>query len=230
MREMLSLGLLLGQVGNGLFIIFTVIVYIYYFAYEPGSVVIKGMEITAYIVEICGFASLAYADFLLIEAVRMRKTMKAGFTFYIIMEVVMMIMELNSYRLEFYEPYSLALAIIHSIVSAAVCFSFLQLDPDKKPYEIIITICVGIIFGGMLGNIIGIRIYFSICMNAIAFRSDTLHAPQRDYRDRLPRRPCKSSRIQKLVLRRQGRKKRKRLTYRGYRAVSPVFEKTGFFI
>ncbi len=169
MRERLSLGLLLGQVGNGLFIIFTVIVYIYYFAYEPGSVVIKGMEITAYIVEICGFASLAYADFLLIEAVRMRKTMKAGFTFYIIMEVVMMIMELNSYRLEFYEPYSLALAIIHSIVSAAVCFSFLQLDPDKKPYEIIITICVGIIFGGMLGNIIGIRIYFSICMNAIAF-------------------------------------------------------------
>lgn len=169
MRQRLSLGLLLGQIGNALFILFTVIAYVYYLVYTPESFFIKAMEIFAYVVEFAGFAALIFSDLFISEAVRMRTPMKIGFSVYIFLEALMMILEFNAYRFEFYKPYSLALAIIHSIISAAVCFSFLMLDPDNKTYEIIITVCVGIIFGGMLGNIIGIRIYFSICTNAVAF-------------------------------------------------------------
>lgn len=66
-------------------------------------------------------------------------------------------------------PYSLTLAVIHAIFSAAVCFAFLSLDPGKVPLEIAVTICFGVILGGMLGNVIGIRIYFSILTNAVAY-------------------------------------------------------------
>ena len=99
----------------------------------------------------------------------MRDWLKIAFSVYIVEEAVMMIIELNSYRLDFYKPYSLALAIIHSVFSAVVCFSFLSLDPDKKQFEVIVIICIGIILGGMLGNVMGIRIYFSIFTNSIAF-------------------------------------------------------------
>ena len=99
----------------------------------------------------------------------MRKWLKIAYSVYIVTEAVMMTLELNSYRIDFYKPYSLLLAIVHSIFSAMVCFAFLTFDPDKKSYEIIIIICIGIMLGGMLGNVIGIRIYFSIFTNAIAF-------------------------------------------------------------
>ena len=95
--------------------------------------------------------------------------LKFGFPVYILVELVMMILELNSYQIEFYKPYSLLLAVIHAVFSAAVCFTFLSLDPGKSCLEVAVTICFGVILGGMLGNVIGIRIYFSILTNAVAY-------------------------------------------------------------
>ena len=95
--------------------------------------------------------------------------MKLCLTLYIILEAIMMILELNAFRFEFYEPYSRLLAIVHSVGSGLVCLTFLQLDKDKKKLEIMIIICIGMMFAGMLGNILGIRIYFSILVNAVAY-------------------------------------------------------------
>ena len=102
-------------------------------------------------------------------AMRFRKMMKICITIYIFVEVLMMIMELNSFRLHFYQPYSLLLAMVHSAFSGLTCLTFLQLDPDKKKLELFTIISVAIMFCGMLGNIIGIRIYFSIIVNSVAF-------------------------------------------------------------
>lgn len=169
MHKKLGYGLNLGLAGNIMFIIFSAVCYIYYIIYKPDSTFAKVLEITAYIFEFSGFASLVLSDILISKTARMRNWLKIGFSLYIITEAVMMTLELNSYRIDFYKPYSMLLAIIHSVFSAAVCFSFLTLDPDKKPYEVITIICIGIMLGGMMGNVIGIRIYFSIFTNAIAF-------------------------------------------------------------
>ncbi len=81
----------------------------------------------------------------------------------------MMIMELNSGSLAFYKPYSLPLAIVHAVVSAAACFSFLQLDADNTKFEVVIVAAIAAILAGMFGNILGVRIYFSIILNALSF-------------------------------------------------------------
>ena len=169
MHRKLDFGLNLGLAGNIMFIIFSAVCYFYYLIFNPESSFVKFLEITAYICEFSGFAALIVSDILITRTARMRNWLKICFSVYIVTEAVMMTLELNSYRLDFYEPYSLVLAIVHSIFSAAVCFSFLTLDPDKKTYEIIVIICIGIMLGGMFGNVMGIRIYFSIFTNAIAF-------------------------------------------------------------
>lgn len=169
MHRKLDFGLNLGLIGNALFIVFSAVCYVYYLIFNPESGFVKFLEITAYICEFSGFGALIVSDILIIKTARMRDWMKIGFSVYIVTEAVMMTLELNSYRIDFYKPYSLLLAIIHSVFSAGVCFAFLTLDPDKKAYEIIVIICIGIMLGGMLGNVMGIRIYFSIFTNAIAF-------------------------------------------------------------
>ena len=169
MHKKLDTGLNLGLIGNALFIAFSTVCFIYYLVYEPQSIFSKVLEITAYVCEFSGFGVLILSDILIIKTARMRDWLKTGFSIYIVVEAVMMTLELNSYRLDFYKPYSLLLAILHSVFSAVICFAFLTLDPDKKAYEVIVIICIGIILGGMLGNVMGIRIYFSIFTNAIAF-------------------------------------------------------------
>lgn len=169
MHKKLNLGLNLGLAGNIMFIIFSAVCYFYYLIFNPESSFVKFLEITAYIFEFTGFASLILSDILISKTARMRNWLKIGFSVYIVTEAIMMTLELNSYRIDFYKPYSLLLAILHSIFSATVCFSFLTLDPDKKPFEVITIICIGIMLGGMMGNVIGIRIYFSILTNAISF-------------------------------------------------------------
>lgn len=169
MHKKLSIGLNLGLIGNILFIVFSAVCYVYYLIFNPENVFVKVLEITAYICEFAGFFALILSDILISRTARMRNWLKICFAVYIVVEAVMMTFELNSYRLDFYEPYSLLLAIVHSVFSAGVCFAFLTLDPDKKAYEIIVIICIGIMLGGMFGNIMGIRIYFSIFTNAIAF-------------------------------------------------------------
>lgn len=170
MHKKLSRGLVLGFVANLLFICFGGISYVFYKTYMEGTAYSKSLEIFAYIVEITGFAAAVYSDVLLWITMRMRKTLKIMYTLYIVLEAVLMYFELNvDYHYGHYRPFSLVLAIAHAVVSALVCFSFLQLDPDRTALEVVIIICSGIILGGMMGNFLGIRIYFSIITNAVSF-------------------------------------------------------------
>ena len=43
------------------------------------------------------------------------------------------------------------------------------MENDNKKLERLVVLCIAMMFGGMFGNILGIRIYFSIIINAIAF-------------------------------------------------------------
>jgi len=155
--------------GNISFVIFAIVCFIYYYAFGSIGIVVRSIEITAYIFEGAGFIFNLIASVYFFRTVRARLLMKTGYCVYIILELVMMILELNSYQISFYKPYSLPLAIIHSLFSAGVCFSFLLLEPKNIYIEVIVTIAVGIMFFGMMGNIFGIRIYFSILANAAAY-------------------------------------------------------------
>ena len=138
-------------------------------SYEYKSILSNVLEALAYIAEFSGFIILIYAGWLMFSAVRMRSWLKFGFSAYIVLEAVMMFLEINTAVFPFYAPYSLALAITHSVLSAAVCFSFIQLDPDRSKLEVVVIVCTGIMLGGMFGNIMGIRVYFSIISNAVGF-------------------------------------------------------------
>lgn len=170
MHKKLSLGLLLGLVGNLLFILFAVFAYWYYKVYDPNSSFVKFLEKTTYFWLFSGFISLAVSEVLMCLTIRMRKAIKIAFALYIVMEAVIMYFELNTVKYRsFYEPYSLKLAIVHSLLSAVVCFMFVYLDPYKVQFEIAVIVCIGLIMGGMFGNLMGIRIYFSVLVNAIAY-------------------------------------------------------------
>ncbi|MBO5571731.1 MAG: hypothetical protein J5926_03310 [Ruminococcus sp.] len=169
MRERLNTGIFLGMIGNILFIGFGLVCMLYYKTYDPLSVFSKLLEGLAYITEVAGFGTLAFSAYLIIQSARMRRQMKIAYPIYIVFEAIMMVLELNSFHFSFYAPYSLGLAIFHSVASAAACFAFIQFDPENHKYEALIIICIGLIFGGMLGNIMGIRIYFSILVNAFSF-------------------------------------------------------------
>ena len=169
MHERLNKGIFLGILGNVLFIVFGLVCYLFYISYSSGSIHSKILEILAYAIEFAGFIVLIYSSRLMFSAIRMRSWLKLGFSAYIVLEAVMMFLEINTSRFSFYEPYSLGLAVIHSILSAAVCFSFIQFDPDKPKLEVVVIVCTGIMLGGMFGNIMGIRVYFSIISNAVGF-------------------------------------------------------------
>ena len=169
MHEKLSKGLTLGLIGNLCFILFGIICYIYYKTYAPYSIMMPFIEAVAYISEAAGFICLLIAIILISKTIRMRKWIKISFPIYIATELILMVLELNSQFISFYKPYSLTLAILHAVFSAAVCFSFLSFDPGKICFEVVVTVAIGIMLGGMLGNILGIRIYFSIITNAVAY-------------------------------------------------------------
>ena len=169
MQEKLEKGLFLSLVGNALFVAFGIICYIYYLTFHVDSIFSRVLETTAYCTEFLGFGLLLYSDYLLSVSLRLRRLLKVSYTAYIILEALIMVLELNSGRIEFYQPYSMWLAIVHAVVSGAVCFSFLQLDPDNTKYEVSVVICIGMIFFGMMGAIFGIRVYFSVLVNAVSF-------------------------------------------------------------
>ena len=169
MHEKLDKGLLFGFIGNILFIAFGLICAVFYYTYEYDSLLSRGLETLAYCTEFLGFGLLVYSDVLLSLSLRLRRLLKASYTAYIVLEALIMVLELNSARLDFYQPYSMWLAILHAVVSGAACFAFLQLDPHNTKYEISVVICIGMIFFGMLGTILGIRVYFSVLVNAVGF-------------------------------------------------------------
>ncbi len=181
-QEKLTKGIFFGLAGNLLFVAFGLICLFYYYTYESGSIFSKVIEVTAYCTEFMGFGLLIYSDWLLIKSIRLRRLLKVSFSAYIVLEALMMILELNAYKIEAYEPYSLALAIVHAVVSGMVCFAFLQLDPDNVKWEVAIGACFTLIIAGMLGNILGVRIYFSIITNAVGFSA--LFASMKFFRDR----------------------------------------------
>lgn len=158
-----------GLAGNVLFVLFGMICYVFYLTYKYKSPLSITLEVIAYFIELLGFGLLIFSSYLMWTTIRMRKVMKIGYTVYIVLEALMMFLELHSYKFSFYEPYSLALAIIHAVISASVCFTFLQLDPDRNKFEVVVILSIGIILGGMLGNIMGVRVYFSIAANAVGF-------------------------------------------------------------
>lgn len=166
-HENLRKGIFFGLIGNILFMVFGIVCLIYYYSYDKSSIHSTALEFLAYFIELSGFGLLAFADYLLIKSARFRRTMKICFTAYIVIEAIMMILEINAGDISFYAPYSLPLAIVHSIVSAGACFSFLQLDPENKRFEYLIIACVTVILAGMMGKLMGIRVYFSIAMNAL---------------------------------------------------------------
>lgn len=168
-QEKLTKGIFFGLIGNLLFVAFGLICLFYYYTYSNESLFSKIIEILAYCTEFMGFGLLLYADWLFIKSIRLRRLLKISFSSYIFFEAVMMILELNAYKIEAYEPYSLALAIAHAVISGMVCFSFLQLDPDNVKWEVAIGACFTLIIAGMLGNILGVRVYFSIITNAVGF-------------------------------------------------------------
>lgn len=168
-QEKLTKGILFGLIGNLLFVVFGLICLLYFYTFKNGSFYSKALEALAYSVELSGFGFLLYADWLLIKSIRLRRMLKFSFTAYIILEAVMMLLELNSYRIEAYQPYSLPLAMVHAVISGLAAFAFLQLDPNNVKWEIAIGACFTLIMAGMLGNILGVRIYFSIITNAVGF-------------------------------------------------------------
>ena len=181
-QEKLTKGIFFGLIGNLLFVAFGLICLFYYYTYVNDSIFSKIIEVLAYCTEFMGFGLLLYADWLLIKSIRLRRLLKVSFSAYIILEAVMMMLELNAYKIDAYEPYSLAVAIAHAVVSGLVCFSFLQLDPHNVKWEMAIGACFTLIIAGMLGNILGIRVYFSIITNAVGF--SVLFAAMKFFRDR----------------------------------------------
>lgn len=170
MHEKLNKGLFFGLIGNILFVVFGIVCFIFYKTYNSESIISKLLEVTAYAVEFMGFGLLMYSDYLLSVSLRLRRLLKVSYTAYIVLEALIMVLEINSVRFDsFYQPYSLALAIVHSVVSGAACFSFLQLDPDNPKFEGTIVASIALIFCGMLGAILGIRVYFSVLINALGF-------------------------------------------------------------
>ena len=170
MHKKLSLGLYAAFAGNLLFVLFAVLAYWYYKIYDPSSGFVKFLEKATYTTLFLGFISLVASEVLFCMTLRMRRLLKSVYGVYIVMEAVMMYLALNSARYRrFYEPYSFKLAVIHSLLSAVVCFIFVYLDPYKVNFEVVIIVCIGLIMGGMFGNLMGIRIYFSILVNAIAY-------------------------------------------------------------
>ena len=169
MHEKLDKGIFFGMAGNLLFVAFSLICAVYYVTYDGTSTFSKVLEVIAYCTEFMGFGLLVYSEYLLCVSVRLRNLMKISYGGYIALEAVIMLLELNSNKLEFYKPFSMALAIIHAVVSGLACFAFLQLDPDNTRYEVSIVVCIAMVFCGMLGSLMGMRVYFSVLVNALSF-------------------------------------------------------------
>jgi len=171
MHKKLDIGLKLGLAGNVLFLVFGFFTFVYYkLAYKgtaPSKLLI--LERFEYFLLFLGFAMIFASAYFITISVRMRLKLKLAMWLYGAMEAFLMYCELHSYQtMSFYHPYSLTLAIVHALISAAICFLFLDFDPYKKPFEILIIVTIGIILAGMMGNIFEIRLYFSILFNAIA--------------------------------------------------------------
>ena len=140
MHKKLDIGLKLGMLGNIVFLLFGAITFIYMKMMQKNTKesTLLNIERFEYFLLFLGFAMIFAAAYFILISVRMRGKLKIAMWLYGCMEAFLM------------------------------CFSFLQFDPYKKPFEILIIVCIAIILVGMLGNVFEIRLYFSILFNAVA--------------------------------------------------------------
>ena len=158
-----------GLIANILFVVFILICLIYYY-----TIGIKGkysipFEVVAYTIESVAFVLFSISAVWLDHLVRARRGMKFLLIFYIIVEVMLMLLEFNFVPFVEYPGVSLPLMILHVIFSAGVSLSMLMLDPQNKRLQIIVTITTTIILAGMFLGLAGYRIYASVLLNAVAF-------------------------------------------------------------
>lgn len=158
-----------GQYANILFLAFTVVTYLYYWLVRRYSLSLVPMEIAAYTIETAGFVMMLLSLLNFCKIVRHRYLMKTAMLLYLITEVVIMILDFNADQLEFYRSGSMWFNIIHSIYSAATCFTYLCLEPKNTGLEVAVVIAITLILSGMLGTIFGLHIYVSIFANSIAY-------------------------------------------------------------
>ncbi len=158
-----------GQYANILFLLFAVVSTLYYWLIKRYNLELVGLEVTAYTIEVGGFALMLFSLLNFWKIVRHRYIMKAAMLLYLIVEVVIMILDFNADRLPFYQSNSVLLNIGHSIFSAAICFTYLALEPKNTALEVSIVIAVTIILAGMFGTIFQLNVYISLFANSIAY-------------------------------------------------------------
>ncbi len=158
-----------GQYANILFLLFAFCAAVYYWSIERHGVELVPLEVAAYTIETGGFVFMLFSLINFCKIVRHRYLMKTAMLIYLITEVVIMIMDFNADRLDFYESGSMALNIGHSIFSAAICFTYLSLEPKNPHLERAIIITETIILAGMFGVIFHLHVYISLFANSIAY-------------------------------------------------------------
>lgn len=158
-----------GQYANILFLLFTLCAAIYYYMIERRAVEMVSLEIAAYTIETCGFVFMLFSLINFYKIVRHRYIMKTAMLIYLLAEVSIMIMDFNADKIPFFETGSMALNIGHSIFSAAICFTYLSLEPKNPGLEAAIIISEVIILAGMFGVIFNLHVYVSLFANSIAY-------------------------------------------------------------
>ncbi len=158
-----------GQYANILFLAFAAVCALYYWLINRHNIEVVPLEIAAYTIETGGFVLMLFSLLNFWKIVRHRYIMKAAMLVYLIVEVVIMVMDFNADKLPFYQSNSMALNIGHSIFSAAICFTYLALEPKNTALEVAIVITITIILAGMFGTIFKLNVYISLFANSIAY-------------------------------------------------------------
>lgn len=159
----------MGRLANILFVVFIIICVLYYYSLHRIDGVCVVTEIIAYVVEFSGFMIFSIGIIWLDRLVRQRGIMKVLMLVYIVIEAVLMLLEFQIMRLSWYNGLDTWLMIAHTLFSAGVALSLLQLDPHNKSMQIIVIITTSIILAGMFFAIAGYRVYASILVNAVAY-------------------------------------------------------------
>lgn len=159
----------LGLTANICFIIFIIVTVIYYtfFTYTQQSFLL--FDGIAYFFEMMGFILLAGSTLGLIGIMRDRKLMKTAMSVYFFMELILVILDLNIIEADFFDATNKVVIIIHSILSIAVCCTYLSLEPKRKSIERLVMICSVIMATGIFCVIYDSRVYVSILINCIAY-------------------------------------------------------------
>jgi len=158
-----------GQYANILFLIFAFFASVYYWSIERHNLELVPLEIAAYTVETGGFIFMFFSILNFYKIVRHRYIMKTAMMVYLVTEVVIMILDFNADKLEFFHSGSMALNIGHSIFSGVILFTYLALEPKNTALEWAIIISEIIVLAGMFGVAFHLHVYITLFANSIAY-------------------------------------------------------------